>query len=514
MVETGNGGLPKAELSQERIIAVEKQYQRDPLRTIWYGGKAYLKFIDRGRREKPDKFEGFKNTYEGLSFADWMKRSDGAVNNYVKLLYDTTVSGKAIELAMENPEQADHGLPHIRRVEEWFEKAIFEDDEVRHSKLPFKFWLPAAYLAVRNHDVIQLLNGEKPYHAELAALFTLASYKQVAKAFDVSNELAFAYCQFAAKMILNHTSVEQTGANSAKEIFSFLGDDFTRLMDPVILKEFQPEFDRLRQDDRQLDINFKPAIGDKPATDNYQVFKKLDSLFGFADKFDALYPAELAALRSLMVSASKDRAFYVEPETLPGLTPISVEEQLKHYRVNKEWWKQSDVGRKLYELQRSLPETGNKYLKAVMDNNKLAAINSLKKLYTRLMAKDTQLVSDIFLNRREQIKAKIASRQKTAKLRDARMVMEKYGGALPSLDRQREKLMKMIEPKVRDYPEAQIDRVGRLFDRLYQLEVGAQKLSPKEAAAVEEIQPYGYYDSIAVKGDMQCNTLVSGKRIR
>ena len=131
MVETGNGGLPNAELPQEKIKAVEKQYQRDPLRTIWYGGKAYRKLIDRGRREKPDKFEGFKNTYEGLGFTDWMNRSDGAVNNYVKLLYDTTVSGKAIELAMENPEQADHGLPHIRRVEEWFEKAIFEDDEGR-----------------------------------------------------------------------------------------------------------------------------------------------------------------------------------------------------------------------------------------------------------------------------------------------------------------------------------------------------------------------------------------------
>jgi len=150
MTEAVTGKLPEIGFPKERIQLLEKQYINDITKTVVLtGGRAYRSFLRRGRKQLPERFEGLGHTLEGGNFAEWMKRSDGAANNFVRNLYDTTVSGKAIELAMENPAQADHGIPHLRRVEEWFEQAIFNDKEIRHSKLPFKFWLPAAYLGSR-----------------------------------------------------------------------------------------------------------------------------------------------------------------------------------------------------------------------------------------------------------------------------------------------------------------------------------------------------------------------------
>ena len=518
MTEAVTGKLPEIGFPKERIQLLEKQYINDITKTVVLtGGRAYRSFLRRGRKQLPERFEGLGHTLEGGNFAEWMKRSDGAANNFVRNLYDTTVSGKAIELAMENPAQADHGIPHLRRVEEWFEQAIFNDKEIRHSKLPFKFWLPAAYLAIRNHDVIQLLNGKKPYHAELAALFTLASYKQVSKAFDVSREQAFAYCQFAAMMILQHTSVPVTSATSAKAIFEELGPIFDKFMPEVIKQEFKSEFDLLKKDDRPLTKNFADN-GDTQAS--HKVFKKYSDIFSVADKFDTLYPAELAALRSLMASPAKGREFYVQPETLKGFEQVSLEEELNTYAKSKEFhdeevlWDRSDIGRKLHEFKKEFVKTDNQYFIETMNNNKLAAIKKLKRLYTRLMAKDTQAISEIFLERREHIKTKVADRVKNVRLKKAREEMEKYGQAVPALRLQREELMAAIKPKIRDYSQAEIDRVAALFDLLFEQELKRQGISADEAEGIEEVTPYGYYDSIAVLKDMRCNTLVSGKRIR
>jgi hypothetical protein len=221
-----------------------------------------------------------------------------------------------------------------------------------------------------------------------------------------------------------------------------------------------------------------------------------------------------------MVSEARGREFYVQPETLKGLEQIGLEEELNNYVKSKEsheeevLWDRSDIGRKLHEFKREFVKTDNQYFIDTMNNNKLAAIKRLKKLYTRLMAKDIQVISEIFLERREHIKTKIAGRVENVKLKKAREEMDKYGRALPALERQREELMEAIKPKIRDYSQAEIDRVAALFDLLFEQELKRQGLQANAVKNIKEVTPYGYYDSIAVLDDMRRNTLVSGKRIR
>src|SRR3990167_1267380 len=113
MTEAVTGKLPEIGFPKQRIELLEKQYISDITKTVVLtGGRAYRGFLRRGRKQLPEQFEGLGHALEGANFAEWMKRSDGAANNFVRILYNTTVSGKAIELAMEEPTKADHGIPH------------------------------------------------------------------------------------------------------------------------------------------------------------------------------------------------------------------------------------------------------------------------------------------------------------------------------------------------------------------------------------------------------------------
>lgn len=223
------------------------EYQLDIWQTITFGGSAYIKYLNRRRRDKIGMLEGFARAVsegrnwselleyplEGLGFAEALKRADLATNNYVHFFYQTE-SGEVARAAMEDPQRPDHWWDHLRRNEEWFEAMMLRDTAVRHeTSLPYRFFLPAIYLANRNHDLFEQINSKKDLHPELGAIFTLASYKLIAKAFGVSQEEAWYYAKAATLIVLPHSEgggYARLPDISPKKIFEKVGSDFDRLM--------------------------------------------------------------------------------------------------------------------------------------------------------------------------------------------------------------------------------------------------------------------------------------------
>ncbi|MDP4030817.1 MAG: hypothetical protein Q8P47_00885 [Candidatus Beckwithbacteria bacterium] len=486
------------------------QYEMDIFRTVVLGGKAYLRLLNRERRDPIGMFESFARAVsegrawpelwqyplEGLGFVEALKRSDRAANNFTDGFYHRFSSGKLAKKHMENPFKPDHGWPHIRRNEEWLEAMMLRDTAVRHEReLPYKFWLPSLYLANRWHDVFQQINGKKDWHPELATLFILAAHNLVGQSFGVDQAEGWHYAKGAALIILPHSHPEilsdglaQLPSNSPANILEQLGSSFYRLMPQSFRRDFNQEFLELRRDKRELTNGL--------SNEDLIVLRKLSRILGLADKAESIFPAKFATLRTFLSSKSRERPFY----QLVNLR-MSFDDEVKLLLADGSKGKsRSDVHRKIFELLRPLPLIGNSWMEKIMRRNTLAGIVGAKNIFLSLLQGNQAVIEAIFKEREESIIKKVARRQ-----RDSGQSL-RLKQQLESLGQEKERLMNALGGKIMVYQLIDRQRTEALFDLVLARALYAQE-RPGTFPIPEEWLPYKYFDSISSSEEMQKGVL-------
>lgn len=523
---------------QKDILQTNLELEDDSLRSVLIPGLvAYFKFLSRERRTPEEVLQGLiaagisrlpEHFEEGVRFVENMKRADRVVNEFYSWVIDDTDSeiGRRLGEDMENPKKSDHGFPHVRRVEEWIEAALFNTPDIRHGSEFYRFLLPSLYLACRFHDAFQLISGEKESHAELAELWLLSQVDKIREVFGVSEDDEDAkaevekYVRGAAIIIHHHSHPEQLEATgkvaevSPAELYN-KAKSAIELLPEEVKKEFLKVTKHLIDDEQPIIDIFDH--------ESKLVLKRYAEILGTADKADTAFPGGIALTRLFLPRISKERDIFSddiykeESEISRELYRIINSDPGDEFESDFEW--------AIFMLARKPPSAGSFWLDKKYKKNRIVAARESGKIFTSLMEGDMSELESIYERRKVDLYCKAFRRAKVTKAKQKKMLAaetyeDKTGLALqylvevnfqindrlvPFLDRidqEFSELEKALDGKVHEHSQEEIDYVKRIFELLHELLCSDAYLTPEKGDELESCLPFRGYDTISKISDM------------
>lgn len=294
----------------------------------------------------------------------------------------------------------DHGYNHFRRVEKWYKEIIKNSPELR-GNVPFLYFAPDGFLAVRFHDLVQLHTGQKTGHDAAAALlslgFLLSPEHLENPPIPRSDWEKIAWG--SAFVIRHHSDPEVT-----KELPSA---DFRngKYLDPQTLLaeteamaekagknlyDFFPPFESVApviEAIRQGEIKRPPPLTDSEA----KGLLSQTLIFAAADKMDSLHPAELSSTRTILTMPN--RRLYVQYEE-----PFAEGSELAHRAAKGgSHGARTDFDRYLYEITRHEPFVGQSaWLSNVYNKVMLTKATFLRQAFPALLSGDFGPILDVY----------------------------------------------------------------------------------------------------------------------
>lgn len=105
---------------------------------------------------------------------DHLQLCEGLSNTINRWFLDQPVCSELLMKVETNP---DHGYSHFRRVEK-FIKEIFAKDKSLRNREDLLYFVPALYLAIRFHDLVEVYSNQKEGHDSAAALLALGVMRE------------------------------------------------------------------------------------------------------------------------------------------------------------------------------------------------------------------------------------------------------------------------------------------------------------------------------------------------
>jgi hypothetical protein len=284
------------------------------------GGKSVDKIIESERVPK----EYFAEDRQIELYLKFFEQLSNWVNE--NLLDDPAAA--SLNKATEG--NSHHGYDHIRRLEKWYKAALANDKELR-SNADFLFFSPAAFMSMRFHDSVEVVNNIKNGHNKAGALFALGYLLQsrhladeevsivTDKKQDTFPENEWIKMAWAtAFMCLHHSTPEQlpsiddvskNGLFDLKELLLSI-ENIARGFD-MSLEEYFPPYALIQETlQRVREGEFQAPVFTKGEIDG--LFQQT-RLFSACDKLDSNLPPDLSAIRTLQTSADR-RPFFVRLE--------------------------------------------------------------------------------------------------------------------------------------------------------------------------------------------------------